>query len=244
MDAATLTVRLDPELWVFVAPRRRRAEFTAGHDGTASLGHVVEALGVPLTEVGVLRADGADVPPGHRPRSGAVVEVAAVARPQRVDGWSGAFVLDVHLGTLARRLRLLGVDTSYRNDASDDELVRHAGAERRLLLTRDRGLLKRRALWAGAYVRGDDPGEQLADVLGRFAPPLRPWTRCPACNSRLEPVPKADVAHLLEPGTRRTQQVFRRCGACGRVYWRGAHGPRLAAIVDAARAGGDAPRDP
>jgi uncharacterized protein with PIN domain len=141
------------------------------------------------------------------------------------------FVLDVHLGALARRMRLLGLDTGYANDLDDDELLARADAGRAVLLTQDRGLLGRRALWRGAYVRGARPDAQLADVLDRFAPPLAPWTRCTACNAPLAPVAKADVAHLLRPGTRRTYDTFTRCPACGRVYWRGAHSRRLEAIV-------------
>jgi hypothetical protein len=153
-------------------------------------------------------------------------------RPQRLA--EARFLLDVHLGTLARRLRLLGIDTAYANDRDDDTLIGEANAGHRVLLTRDRGLLRRRRLWLGAYVRGDDPNDQLRDVLDRFAPPLAPWTRCTTCNGTLELVPKTDVEALLEPGTRRTYDSFARCAACGRVYWRGAHGGRLAAIVDSA----------
>jgi uncharacterized protein with PIN domain len=237
---AELSVRLDPELWLFVPPRRRRPCSTVRHDGTASLGHVVEALGVPLTEVGGLRVDGVPAGPSHLPTAGAAVEVSAVRRPQAVPGWSGAFLLDVHLGTLARRLRVLGVDTAYSSHAGDDELVREAGAQQRVLLTRDRGLLKRRALRSpsrppGAYVRGSRADEQLADVLDRFAPPLRPWTRCALCNGELAAVPKYEVADRLEPGTRRRYEHFARCRSCGRVYWHGAHGRRLDAVVAAAR---------
>ena len=147
---------------------------------------------------------------------------------------SPRFVLDVHLGTLARRLRLVGVDTAYTNDADDDELIEQANASRRVLLTQDRGLLRRRALWLGAYVRGAIPDNQLRDVLDRFAPPLAPWTRCTACNGALAPASKADVGPLLPPGTRRTYQAFARCRACGHVYWRGAHSRQLQQVVDAA----------
>jgi len=103
-----------------------------------------------------------------------------------------------------------------------------------VLLTQDRGLLRRGALRAGGYVRGSRPDDQLADVLDRFAPSLNPWTRCPACNGALHPVAKPDVEHLLEPGTRRSYTEFSRCEACGQLYWRGAHADDLAAIVDTA----------
>lgn len=230
----TLSVRLARDLWMFVAPRRRREHVEVRHDGTASLGHVMQALGVPLTEVGPLRADGAPVEPSHQPRPGSVIEVSPIVRPQRVPGWSDRFVLDVHLGTLARRLRLLGVDTSYRRDAADDDLIRRANAEERVLLTRDRGLLKRRTLWAGAYVHGHRPDEQLDDVLDRFVPALRPWTRCLRCNGELGPVAKHEIVDELQPGTRRCYDRFARCRRCGQVYWQGAHGRRLQAIVAAA----------
>jgi uncharacterized protein len=131
-------------------------------------------------------------------------------------------------------MRLLGLDTAYRNDADDAELVEAAAAQGRVLLSRDRGLLRRRALPAGGYVRGDRPDDQLADVLDRFAPPLAPWTRCLACNGPLEPVPVEQVAHRLEPGTLRTYRDFSRCRDCGGVYWRGAHARRLDAVVDRA----------
>ncbi len=231
-----VTVRFDPALRMFLDSRYRAGgRVQVAYDATSSLGHVVESLGVPLPEVGELligwrRARASErVPPG-RP-----VLVRAVPRPQRLPGGQPRFCLDVHLGTLARRMRLLGLDTAYRNDASDDELIEEAAAGGRVLLTQDRGLLRRRAVRSGAYVRGSDPDAQLRDVLDRFAPPLAPWTRCTGCNGLLAPVGKRDIEHLLRPGTRRTYHVFARCRSCGKVYWRGAHGRRLATLVESAQ---------
>lgn len=235
MAPASLAVRAHRELWPFLAPRRRREVVEVAHDPDATIGHVVQSLGVPLTEVGSLTVDGTDADAGQRLRPGAVVAVGPVTRPQRVPGAVG-FLLDVHLGTLARRLRVLGVDTAYRNPADDDALVVQAADEHRVLLTRDRGLLMRRALRAGAHVRGDRPADQLADVLDRFAPALDPWTRCPSCNGELAAVAKSEVADRLEPGTRRCYDRFARCRSCDRVFWHGAHGRGLDAVVDAARA--------
>jgi uncharacterized protein len=222
------------ELRLFLRPAHRHGPVPVALDGTSSLGHVVESLGVPLTEVGSLLVNGEPAGPGYRPGDGDVVSVAAVRRPQPLP--SARFVLDVHLGTLARRLRLVGVDAAYANDAGDDALIEQANAGRRVLLTQDRGLLRRRKLWLGAYVRGARPDDQFRDVLDRFAPPLAPWTRCPACNGPLSPVAKTAVEPLLRPGTRRTYQVFTRCTGCGQVYWHGAHGRRLEAIIASAMA--------
>ena len=232
MSQGQATVIIAAELRLFVRPGRRGVPVSVAVDGTSSLGHVVESLGVPLTEVGRLLVNAEPAAPGYRPCNGDVVRVEAVRRPQELA--AARFVLDVHLGTLARRLRLVGVDAAYANDTDDDALVGQANAGRRVLLTQDRGLLCRRVLWLGAYVRGARPDEQFRDVLDRFRPPLAPWTRCPACNGLLSPVAKEAVAPMLPPGTRRTYQAFSRCRDCGHVYWHGAHGKRLGQIIDSA----------
>lgn len=217
---------------MFAAPRNRRATVAMPHDATATVGHIVQSLGVPLTEVGSLVRDRVEVASSDKPGPDSVIEVRAVRRPQAV---RERFTLDVHLGTLARRLRLLGIDAAYRNDATDEELIESAGEQGRVLLTRDRGLLRRRALVEGAFVHGSRPGDQLRDVLGRFAPPLRPWSRCVSCNGRLLAVSKSAVSPELEAGTRRCYDEFARCASCDRVFWRGAHSRSLERIVETAR---------
>ena len=129
-------------------------------------------------------------------------------------------MLDVHLGTLAHRLRVLGIDAAYRNDAGDDALIEQANRQHRILLTQDRGLLRRWALWAGAHVRGTRSADQLADVLDRFAPPLAPFTRCTGCNGELEQVPRTwptNSSPALSATTTATRGVGRvdRCTGTG-----------------------------
>lgn len=227
-----LQIRIPAELIPLVTARRRRETVAVRYDGMSSVGHVIESLGIPLTEVGGIIAAGRARAANYRPQAGEVIEVAPVSRPEPL--CAPRFTLDVHLGALARRLRLVGVDTEYANDVDDEVLIDRANAERRVLLTKDRLLLRRRALWRGAYVRGALPEEQLRDVLDRFAPSLAPWTRCTACNGRLARVRKAEVERDLPAGTRRNYAEFSRCTSCGRSYWRGAHSSRLQTIVDTA----------
>ncbi|MEU6481942.1 Mut7-C RNAse domain-containing protein [Streptomyces sp. NPDC047017] len=232
MNGPEIHVEFAPGLRLFVPHGRRRGATAVVTDGVSTLGHVVESLGVPLTEVGALEVDGREVPVAHVPRAGETVRVGAVVRPQRVPGAPLRFLLDVHLGTLARRLRLLGVDTAYEStDIGDPALAARSAAERRVLLSRDRGLLRRRELWAGAFVYSTRPEDQLHDVLDRFHPGLRPWTRCTACNGPLRQATKDEVADRLEHGTRSTYDVFAQCRDCGRAYWKGAHHEQLEAIV-------------
>ncbi|MEP7194617.1 MAG: Mut7-C RNAse domain-containing protein [Actinomycetota bacterium] len=216
----------------FVLPRRARdsGELDLPHDPTATVGHLVQSAGVPLTEVGELFVAGVLMSRHSRLQEQDRLDVGVRARPQPLDG-PARFLLDVHLGTLARRLRLLGIDTAYDRYADDDHLVERAEGEDRVLLSRDRGLLMRQALRRAAFVRGQDPDDQLADVIARFQPPLLPWSLCLACGGKLAPVAKSQVIDQLEPGTLRTQQQFSRCPACGKVYWHGAHDASLQQVV-------------
>ncbi|MER5429787.1 Mut7-C RNAse domain-containing protein [Streptomyces sp. NPDC002588] len=237
MNAAEIHVEVAPELAVFVPPARRTGAHPLGVDGVSTLGHVIESLGVPLTEAGTLVVDGREVPVSHIPSAGESVLVRPVTRPQRVPGAPLRFLLDVHLGTLARRMRLLGVDTAYEStDIGDPALAARSAAERRVMLSRDRGLLRRREIWSGAYVYSTDPEAQLRDILDRFRPGLCPWTRCTACNGLLREATKEEVADQLEHGTHRSYDVFAQCRSCGRAYWKGAHHEQLEAIVERALA--------
>ncbi|GAA1118729.1 Mut7-C RNAse domain-containing protein [Nocardiopsis metallicus] len=229
-------MRFAPELRFFLLPCHRHAQVHLDPDPTSTLGHIVDSLGVPPTEVGAFTVHGAAVTSSYRPHPGDHVEVAAVERPQPLPQWPPTFLLDVHLGTLARRLRLLGVDTAYDNDRDDPSLVRQANAEGRVLLTRDRELLCRKNLHTGGHVRHDRPDDQLCEVLERFAPPLEPWTRCLACNGLLTSAAKGEVDEHLCAGTRATYDTFARCHSCGQVYWPGAHHERLEPIVCGAQA--------
>ncbi|MFK4224883.1 Mut7-C RNAse domain-containing protein [Streptomyces sp. NPDC019890] len=235
MNGPEIHLSVAPELRLFIPSERRQGRTALVTDGSSTLGHVIESLGVPLTEAGRLLVDGREVAVSHIPSTGESVEVYGVERPQQVPGAPLRFLLDVHLGTLARRLRLLGVDAAYENeDIGDPALAALSAKERRVLLSRDRGLLRRREIWAGAYIYSDRPDDQLRDVLERFAPALEPWTRCTACNGRLAEADKNSVQDQLQQGTQRSYDVFAQCTACDRVYWRGAHHARLQAIVEEA----------
>jgi uncharacterized protein with PIN domain len=227
-----IQIEFDPALHLFVATARRAAASTAPVDGSSSLGHTVESLGVPLTEVGALLVGGRPADTSSIPTGGEIVQVRAMPRPQPIDG-PKRFLLDIHLGTLTRRLRLLGVDAAYENpDIGDAALATRSATEHRIMLSRDRGLLRRRELFAGAFVYSHRPEDQLHDVRSRFRPDLAPWTRCTACNGMLRQAEKETMRGQLPDGTARSYDVFAQCVACGQAYWRGAHHARLQEIVD------------
>ncbi|MGC0421541.1 Mut7-C RNAse domain-containing protein [Embleya sp. AB8] len=238
MNRSDVLLQIPAELQQFLPPKLRGLPVTVPADGDSTIGHLVESAGPPLPEVGALLVNGQEVGPGHRPVGGDVVDVLPIARPQAVPGFADAaprFLLDVHLGALARRMRLVGIDTAYHNDCDDPTLVIQANAEQRVLLTQDRGLLRRKNLWFGAYVYGIRADAQLDDLLRRFALPLAPWTRCTACNGVLRAATREEVEPDLEPGTLDRVDTFARCESCNRVYWHGAHGGHLNEIVESAQ---------
>jgi uncharacterized protein len=182
----------------------------------------------------------------HRPTSGdriaaypmfVTLDVGSTARLRPVPLRDPRFVIDVNLGRLARLLRVLGFDVWWSSDADDQTLADLSLGQQRILLTRDRGLLKRRAITYGLFVRSDHPEEQTLEVIRRLdlRHRLAPFTRCVRCNGRLFSVSKEEVIDHLEPLTRLYYDDFSRCTECGRIYWRGSHRARLVSFVEGLR---------
>lgn len=236
-------IRFHGELNDFLPEEQRSGAIAYSLEGTVSIKHVVEALGVPHTEIELLLVNRVPVTFAYLLRAGDQVDVypesvrpgvraafclrPPLPRPVR-------FILDTHLGQLASYLRLLGFDSLYRNDYDDATLAQIASRENRVLLTRDRGVLKRKIVLYGYCLRQTEPQAQLLAVLRRYrlAGEIRPWRRCLRCNGLLAPVPKATILAELEPKTRRYYQEFQRCQACGQIYWQGSHYARLQHFID------------
>lgn len=135
------------------------------------------------------------------------------------------FIADVHLGKLARLLRLTGTDTIYKNNAEDAEIAERASVENRAVLTRDVGLLKYGKLRYGYWLRSEDPDQQLADVVRYFnlAGRLDPFSLCMSCNGTLQAVSKDEIQDMLPPRVKESFGQFKRCNSCGKIYWKGSH---------------------
>jgi uncharacterized protein with PIN domain len=238
--------RFYAELGDFLPPLRRGRSFEQAVAPHQSVKHVIEALGVPHTEVGLLLVNGQAVDMGRRLAANDRVAVLPALRRLMppADGKVACFAADAHLGRLARYLRFAGFDTLWENDWDDAQLVAVADQEERIVLTRDRAVLMHRALRAGCYLRDKEPLAQLADVARRYALDLGGGRsgRCLQCNDLLQAVAKSEVKAQLLPGTLDGFDEFWRCGQCRRVFWRGSHWRRMRqAVAAVARLiGGDA----
>ena len=238
----TSTFRFYEELNDFLPPDLQKKSFSRSFSGTPSVKDTIEAIGVPHTEVDLILVDGASVDFSHLLKGGERIavypvferlDIAPVTRLRPTPLREPRFVLDVHLGKLARYLRLLGLDSLYRNDYSDDRIVQLSVDERRAILTRDRGLLKRSAVRHGYWLRSVDARRQLQEVVEAFDlwARIKPFRRCIECNGTLERVDRTSVLGRVPPRVAEAFEDFSACGECGRVYWRGSHYDRLVRLV-------------
>jgi uncharacterized protein len=244
MEHATL--RFFGELADFLATESRVASVDVVD--APSVKDRIEACGVPHTEVDLILVDGEPVDFGYGLQAGDWVSVYPVFRTLDIEGGLrpgppvGRFVVDVNLGRLAKYLRLLGFDAVSDGALDDVDLAEISANENRILLTKDRNLLKRSIVVHGYFVRAIRPRGQLSEVVARFdlAESVEPFARCMGCNGVIEPVAKDEIVHLLEPLTKAHYDEFHRCTGCGHIFWRGSHHQRLAAIVEDVRRALDA----
>jgi uncharacterized protein with PIN domain len=216
----------------FLKPNQRGFSVSLTFREHQSVKHLFESLGVPHTEVSYAIVDGLQVDFSYQVQDGDEIEIFPMTikeRKHQASMTGGAFLLDMHLGKLASYLRIMGFDTLYRNDYSDEELGEIASQAKRILLTRDRRLLMRRQIELGYCVRTLEPARQVVEVLDRFdlRESINPFKRCPKCNGMLEVIEKSRVIDRLEPLTKRYFNVFHICVNCSQIYWKGSHYERI-----------------
>jgi len=222
---------------------KRGQSFTCSFETAESVKDAIEAIGIPHTEVDLILANSEPAAFSYLLRDGDRISVYPVFRRIRVSPEARLqprsegdirFVLDTHLGKLAAYLRMLGFDSSYRNDCQDAELAHISTSQQRTLLSRDRGLLKRSVVTRGYLVRGAHPREQLMEVVRRFdlSRSMAPFRQCLQCNAPLRPVANEMVKDRLPLQTRQQYDQFQLCPECGRVYWKGSHYQRMKALIE------------
>ncbi len=234
--------RFYEELNEFLPREKRKTEFVYQFNGTPSVKDAVEAIGVPHVEVDLILVNGISVSFSRKLSDGDRVSVYPVfesfdvsavthlrAKPLREPG----FILDVHLGRLAKYLRLCGFDTLYSRFFEDHEIIETALRENRIILTRDRQLIKNSRVTHGYWIRSQDHKEQLTEVFRRFdlRERLALFSRCINCNAPLEEVRKEEIIDRLQADTSTYFSKFKRCPVCDRLYWEGSHFDNMKKII-------------
>ena len=239
----TATFRFYEELNDFLPADRRRRDITVACARAATVKHQIEALGVPHTEVELILVNGESCGFGRLLADGdrvavypkfEALDVTPLLRVREQPLRVTRFAADAHLGGLARLLRMAGFDTFHANDIDDAGLVALALREGRIVLTRDRDLLKRRDLTHGCYVRAIHPERQFGEIVDRLdlSRAARPFSRCLACNAALRNAEKGEVIDRLPPRVAERHERFSVCDGCGGVFWEGSHWQRMRALLD------------
>jgi uncharacterized protein with PIN domain len=240
--------RFYEELNDFLPAERRKVSFMQPFQGCPAVRDVIQAIGVPHTAIDLVLVDGRSVDFAHRLEGGERVAVYPVferfdispllrLRPQPLR--RTRFILDVHLGKLARYLRMLGFDCAYRSDWDDADIIDQALAEQRIILTRDIGILKQKRVSHGYWLRSTEPEQQLTEVVEALdlRSRLQPFTRCLECNGSIHQVSREALAGLVDADIAARFDRFWQCASCRKVYWRGSHYERMLLAVQCVASG-------
>lgn len=236
--------RFYKELNDLIPQKFRKKDFEYTFFGTPSVKDAVEAIGVPHTEVDLIIVNSRrSVDFSYRIMHGDRIavypvfeslDISPVIRLRPKPLGETRFLADEHLGKLARLLRLLGFDTLYEPSLSQPDMAAVSHGQKRIIITRHAAVLKRSDVTRGCLVRSALPEKQVEEIMAKFhlAGSVRPFTRCMSCNGILVQRNKQDIAHGLQPGTRKHYDHFLQCEVCGKLYWKGSHYTRLASFVE------------
>ena len=223
------------ELQDFIETEDKNRPHYCQFDDNPSVKDLIESRGVPHTEVAAIVVNGESVDFTHQVHNGDNIDVYPITdittlkplrrliEPLRSEP---RFVLDVHLGALARYLRLAGFDVIYEKKDPGDEWIAACSAKQdRILVTRDKGLLKRAIIRQAYWLRSTHPAQQMRELVQRYhlVPWFHPFKRCTHCNGLVQPVEKASIESRLPDHVRRHVAEFRQCSQCQHLYWKGSH---------------------
>jgi uncharacterized protein with PIN domain/sulfur carrier protein ThiS len=238
-----ITIRFYEELNDFLPNENKKKRFKHYFIDRTTVKDLIESLGVPHTEIDLVLVNGKSTDFNYVIDDGDDISVYPVfesfdisnvqhLRPQPLR--KPKFICDVHLGKLAKNLRMFGFDVYYKNELIDQEIVKISLSEKRTILTRDIGLLKRREVTHGYFIRDCDPTNQIVEVLKRFDlyKIIKPFSICTDCGNKLVRIPKKEVINLLPRKVEQYQNKFYFCSECKNVFWAGSHLESMKNFID------------
>ena len=239
----SVLIRFYEELNDFLPRDKKKTTFSCTFQGNPSVKDLIESLGVPHVEVDLILVNSESVDFNYKVKNEDNISVYPVFESLDITGVTHLrekplrvikFILDEHLGKLAKYLRLCGFDTLISTGYTDHDIIRISATEKRIILTRDRQLLKNKRVTHGYWIRSDNAGEQVREVFTRLdlKDMTEPFTRCIECNSLLAEVKKEEIEDRLLPGTKKYYKDFKKCTGCDRIYWEGSHYERMKDMIE------------
>lgn len=229
-----IRIRFYEELNDFIPLDLRKKEFTHIFTGNPSVKDIIEAIGIPHPEADLILVNGNSVNFNYKVQDKdrisvypvfELLDISQATHLRKEPLRDPKFILDINLGKLARKLRMLGFDSLYENNYIDDNLVENSHDQNRIILTRDIGLLKHKLVSRGYWVRSTEPEKQLSEVIKKFDlfSKFKPFSICMACNGGINPVDKEKILNNLPPKTKLNFDEFYECANCRKIYWKGSH---------------------
>lgn len=243
-----VTIRFYEELNDFIPPNQRKKDLSTTYYGKRAIKDLIESYSIPHVEVDLILVNGESVGFDYLVEDGDRISVYPMFERLNISGLSklrehplreSRFILDVHLGKLAKYLRILGFDVMYNNHMDDPELAQISSDTKRILLTRDIGLLKRKIVERGLIIRHNNPYEQCVEVLDRLDlwDKVNPFTRCMVCNKKIKIIKtNTPEYHLIEnivpPNVKKWCSEYHYCPTCNKAYWKGSHWDTMKSFLD------------
>lgn len=237
-----ITFRFYAELNDFLPPEKRQKSFIHELKTPVTVREAIESLGIPLSEVDLILINSEPVELNYSVHEKDYVsvypvferfDISEVSKIRRRPLRESRFILDAHLGKLAKYLRMLGFDTLYQNDFGDREIIDIARKENRIILTRDKLLLRAKKVDHGYYVRETEKHAQLIEIVQKFDlfSQFRSFTRCMTCNAELVRRDKREIEDKIDADTARIFKEFFYCPSCDKVFWKGSHFERMERLI-------------
>ncbi len=243
-----VTIRFYEELNDFIKEDLNKQKIQTSFYGKRTVKDLIESYGVPHVEVDLILVNGESVGFDHIMKDGDLISVYPVFERLNISGLSKLrdvplrdtrFILDVHLGKLAKYLRMLGFDTLYQNKMDDPELAMISNNTKRILLTRDRGLLMRRIVERGLFIRNNDPYDQCLEVIEKLDlwDTIHPFSRCMVCNQKINTIEISqpefkEIEGLIPTKVKKWYTEYYYCKSCHKVYWKGSHFDRMNEFIE------------
>ncbi|GAB6281796.1 MAG: Mut7-C RNAse domain-containing protein [Ignavibacterium sp.] len=237
----SLFIRFYEELNDFLPQEKRKVRFEHKFFGQPSIKDLIESLGIPHTEIDLIIVNGKSVNFSYIVQDKDEISVYPIFESFDISNiqqlreiplyqqlksiYEIKFIVDCHLGKLAKYMRLLGLDTFYNNNIQEKEFINISINEKRIILTKNRNLLKRNEVINGYWIRNENVESQIKEVIQRFKlkKEIKYFLRCLICNSELKLIEKEKIINRIPSKVKEWCNEFYYCKNCDKIYWKGSH---------------------
>jgi uncharacterized protein len=227
-------VRVYEELNAFLPSHQQKKDFTIQIDSNTQIQELLDILKLPISKVDLILLNGESAGLDYQLNAGDRISIYPVFETFNIDSINRLreiplrrlrFACDVHLGKLAKYLRMLGLDVFYKNDIYYYQIINLSLEQERIILTKDNELVKDKRITRAYLVKQSNPRMQLFEIISYFdlIGIIKPLSRCLKCNLSVQPVEKNSIKKQVPAPILNLHQSFMKCYGCKRIYWMGSH---------------------